>query len=46
MSVTPLAPPVRRVRHQAKDAVLLMAFSATTSIALATSFLLLARLGA
>jgi hypothetical protein len=50
MSVTPLAPPVaapvRRVRHQARDAVLLMAFSASTSVALAAGLMLLARLGA
>jgi len=36
---------VPRVRHQARDAAVLMAFSAVTSIALATTFLLLARLG-
>ncbi|HET7067032.1 MAG TPA: hypothetical protein VFI21_05475 [Nocardioides sp.] len=35
---------VRRVRHQARDAVVLMAFSATTSTALAAGFLLLAHL--
>jgi len=34
-----------RVRHQARDAVVLMAFSAASSVALAVSFLLLARLG-
>lgn len=50
MSVTPTAPSgvaagPRRVRHQARDAVVLMAFSATTSIAVATGFLLLAHLG-
>jgi hypothetical protein len=39
------APPVvRRVRHQARDAVVLMAFSATSSVAVATTFLLLAHL--
>jgi hypothetical protein len=54
MSLTPTAPPVagfgpapqvRRVRHQARDAVALMAFSATTSTALAAGLLLLAHLG-
>ncbi len=34
----------RRVRHQARDAVALMAFSATTSTALAAGLLLLAHL--
>jgi hypothetical protein len=34
----------RRVRHQARDVVALMAFSATTSTALAAAFLLLAQL--
>jgi hypothetical protein len=53
MSLTPTAPRVagltpasqRRVRHQARDAVALMAFSATTSTALAAGLLLLAHLG-
>ncbi|HET7070060.1 MAG TPA: hypothetical protein VFI40_04490 [Nocardioides sp.] len=56
MSVTPTAPRVaglpavsappvvRRVRHQARDVVTLMAFSATSSVAVATGFLLLAHL--
>ena len=51
MSVTPTAPPVgglapgpRRVRHQARDVVALMAFSATTSVAVAVGLLLLAHL--
>ena len=55
MSLTPTAPPVagpiagpttgpRRVRHQARDVVALMAFSATTSTALAGGLLLLAHL--
>jgi hypothetical protein len=51
MSLTPTAPSVaegatgpRRVRHQARDAVVLMAFSATTSVAVAVGFLLLTRL--
>jgi len=35
-----LAPPARRVRHQARDAVALMAFSAAASVAL-TGLLLL-----
>lgn len=34
-----------RVRHQAREAAALMAFSATTSIAIATALLLLTRLG-
>jgi hypothetical protein len=49
MSLTSTAAPVagvgappRRVRHQARDVVLLMAFSATTSVAVAAGFLLLA----
>jgi hypothetical protein len=54
MSLTPTAPRVagfapasqpRRVRHQARDAVALMAFSATTSTVLAAGLLLLAHLG-
>jgi len=53
MSVTPLAPAVppvvaavaRRVRHQARDAMLLMAFSAVTSVGIASGFLLLSQLG-
>ena len=35
----------RRVRHQARDVVALMVFSATTSTALAAGLLLLAHLG-
>jgi hypothetical protein len=39
-------PPVRpRVREQAREAAALMAFSAVTSVALATALLLLSRLG-
>ena len=34
----------RRVRHQAREAVALMAFSALTSLALATALLLLTSL--
>jgi hypothetical protein len=33
------------VRHQARDVVLVMTFSATTSVAVALGFLLLAHLG-
>ena len=49
MSVTPTAPSgvaagPRRVRHQARDAVVVMAFSATSSVAVAVGFLLLAHL--
>jgi hypothetical protein len=49
MSITPTAPSgvaagPRRVRHQARDAVALMAFSATSSVAVAVGFLLLAHL--
>ncbi|WP_309649404.1 MULTISPECIES: hypothetical protein [Nocardioides] len=43
MSVTQPAP--RRVRHQARDAAAVMAFSAGTSVAFALAFLLLAQLG-
>ena len=35
----------RRVRHQARDAALVMAFSAATSLTFATGFLLLTLLG-
>jgi hypothetical protein len=41
MSLTPPAP---RVRHQARDAVAVMAFSAGASCAVAAVFLLLAQL--
>ena len=34
--------PVRRVRHQARDAATLMVFSAATSLGVAVCFLLLA----
>ncbi|HEY3530104.1 MAG TPA: hypothetical protein VGK78_13240 [Nocardioides sp.] len=49
MSLTPTAPSVgglapRRVRHQARDVVVLMAFSATSSTAVAAGLLLLAHL--
>lgn len=36
--------PVRRVRHQARDAATVMAFSAATSVGVAAVFLLLAAL--
>jgi hypothetical protein len=49
MSTTPVAsqlgPAVRRVRHQARDVVLLMAFSAGTSLAIAALMLLLVHVG-
>ena len=51
MSVTPTAPSVTglsrepRVRHQAREVVALMAFSAATSVAVAAGLLLLAGLG-
>jgi len=38
------APGARRVRHQAREAVALMAFSAITSVALAAALLLLTSL--
>ena len=45
MSNTVEAPVVRRVRHQAREAVAVMAFSAATSVGLAVGFLLLTSLG-
>jgi hypothetical protein len=49
MSTTPVAPQLgpaaRRVRHQARDVVLLMAFSAVTSVAITTLMVLLAHVG-
>lgn len=36
--------PLRRVRHQAREAATLMVFSAATSVAVAVAFLLLALL--
>lgn len=46
MSTTPVssAPP-RRVRHQARDAAAVMAFSLVLSLSCAVGFLLLAHLG-
>ncbi len=49
MSITPVArhvtPQVRRVRHQARDVLVLMAFSAGTSLAIAALMLLLVHVG-
>ena len=47
MSITPVADagPARRVRHQAREAAALMAFSAATSVGIATALLLLAHWG-
>ncbi len=39
------APPVRRVRHQARETVAVMAFSAVTSVGFAAVLLLLVSLG-
>jgi hypothetical protein len=46
MSVLPVGEPERRVRHQAREAMTLMAFSAATSVALASALLLLTHLSA
>jgi hypothetical protein len=40
----PVEAPARRVRHQARDAASLMAFSAVTSLGVALGFLVLALL--
>jgi hypothetical protein len=49
MSITPvapqLAPAVRRVRHQARDVLVLMVFSAGTSVGIALLLMLLADAG-
>jgi hypothetical protein len=45
MSNTVEAPAVRRVRHQAREAVAVMAFSAATSVGLAVGLLLITSLG-
>jgi hypothetical protein len=37
--------PERRVRHQARDVVALMAFSATVSVGVATALLVITTLG-
>jgi hypothetical protein len=44
MSISPVAP-VRRVRHQAKEAAAVMVFSAATSVGLAAALLILTSLG-
>jgi hypothetical protein len=44
-SLDHLASPHRRVRHQAREAVALMVFSAVTSLALAAALLVLTSLG-
>jgi hypothetical protein len=44
MSMTPTAPVVRRVRHQARETAAVMAFSAVTSVGVATALLLLTSL--
>ena len=41
----PGSPPVKRVRQQAREVAVLMAFSAATSLALATALMLLSSLG-
>jgi hypothetical protein len=43
--VTETPPAPRRVRQQAREAATLMAFSAFTSVALATALLVITRLG-
>jgi hypothetical protein len=45
MSITPVTQAPPRVRHQAREAVALMAFSAATSVALAGALVLLAHWG-
>jgi hypothetical protein len=44
-TVTEPPPAPRRVREQARDAATLMAFSALTSLALATALLVVSHLG-
>jgi hypothetical protein len=47
MSLTPTAPAElapRRVRHQARDVAVMMAFSAASSVAVAVGLLVLAQL--
>lgn len=39
------AAPARRVRHQAREAAAVMAFSAVTSVGVALTFLVVASLG-
>ena len=43
--VTETPPAPRRVREQAREAAVLMAFSASTSVVLATALLVLTHLG-
>jgi hypothetical protein len=43
--VSPACPADRRVRHQARDVVVLMSFSLAMSLLFAAAFLLLAGLG-
>jgi len=45
MNNTVEAPVVRRVRHQAREAIAVMAFSAATSVGLAIGFLMITNLG-
>ncbi|MDP3890850.1 hypothetical protein [Nocardioides sp.] len=45
MSSTRAAPGTRRVRHQAREAATVMAFSAASSVGLAVALLLLTSLG-
>ena len=45
VTATEPPPAPRRVREQAREAVVLMAFSALTSVALATALLVVSRLG-
>jgi len=44
-SATETPPVARRVREQAREAATVMAFSALTSVALATALLLISHLG-
>jgi len=43
--LSPPKPPLRRVRHEVRDGLTLMAFSAVTSAGLAAALMLLAGLG-
>jgi len=45
MSNTVEAPVARRVRHQARETIAVMAFSAATSVGLAVGLLLITSLG-
>jgi hypothetical protein len=44
-AVTPVVTPARRVRHDVRDGLAVMAFSAATSVGLTAMFLLLTGLG-